>query len=70
MRVILFPTLCTINSTTATDQAYHNIEDIVATMSKTVHIESTAQFSSLIASSKIVVADCRQRPPASSTAKR
>jgi hypothetical protein len=32
----------------------------VVKMSKTIHIESTAQFTSLIASSKIVVADCMQ----------
>jgi hypothetical protein len=35
----------------------------VAVMSKTVYIESTAQFSSLISSSSIVVADCKYAPP-------
>ena len=35
----------------------------VVVMSKTVYIESTAQFSSLISSSSIVVADCKYAPP-------
>jgi hypothetical protein len=34
----------------------------VVVMSKTVNIESTAQFSSLISSSSIVVADCKYAP--------
>ena len=35
------------------------IANSVGKMSKTIHIESATQFRSLIASSKIVVADCR-----------
>jgi hypothetical protein len=35
----------------------------IVIMSKTVYIESAAQFSSLISSSSIVVADCKYAPP-------
>lgn len=51
--------------TTYRDSACHPHTTIepFAKMSKTVHIESTAQFSSLIASSKIVVADCMEEKP-------
>lgn len=81
MRVILFETHCTEardscnkfqfhHCGTATDQIPYSTKDFVATMSKTVVIQSTAQFKSVVASSKIVVADCRYTAPASSTAKR